>query len=276
MRGFTTALTVIALAFAVGAASAQDAAESEEATQPKTQVPAETSSEKAQAKAAAEAPKPTSLEDLLELVEQGFTVERQENLDREAAFVSAKEQQEQLLGVSLEELARKEELSERLEKRYNENEPAIAGAEARLTERLGELGELFGVVRQVANDLSGQTWDSLTSSQLSGRKDLLDRLGRSKELPTTDDLERLWYELNREIIEQGKIVRYQAEVLTLDGKKEQQEVIRAGPFSVVANGKYLLWESADQILVEMNRQPPGKYLSTVSGFASATAVICGS
>ena len=68
MRGFTTALTVIALAFAVGAASAQDAAESEEATQPKTQVPAETSSEKAQAKAAAEAPKPTSLEDLLDFV----------------------------------------------------------------------------------------------------------------------------------------------------------------------------------------------------------------
>ena len=39
-----------------------------------------------------------------------------------------------------------------------------------------QMGELFGVVRQVANDLSGQTWESLTNAQLGSRKDLLDRL----------------------------------------------------------------------------------------------------
>ena len=221
MRAFTVALTFFTLAFAAAAASAQDASTSEDANAKKTQVPAETAAEKAAAKAAAEAPKPTSLKNLLDLVEQGFTVEREENRDREAAFLSQKENQQQLLDEALAELARKEAISQKLEKRYNENEPAIAGAETRLTERLGELGELFGVVRQVATDLSGQTWDSITSSQLTGRKDLLDRLGRSKELPTTDDLEKLWYELNREIIEQGKIVRYDAEVLTLGGQKER-------------------------------------------------------
>ena len=53
--------------------------------------------------------------------------------------------------------------------------------EAQLAEQVGQMGELFGVVRQVATDLSGQAWDSLISSQIKDRKVLLDRLGRSKE-----------------------------------------------------------------------------------------------
>ncbi len=268
---FSKFAAAFAIVLVFGAVNASAQSETDAAAKPKTEIPPATASEMDKAKAAAEAPKPVSLPELLKLVKEGFTVERKENRDRELAFVRAKEKQQQLLEEALAELGREEALSEKLERRYNENEPAIAESEARLTARLGELGELFGVVRQVATDLSGQTWDSMTSSQLSGRGDLLDRLGRSKELPSTEDLERLWYELNREIIEQGKVVRYQAEVLTLDGKKEQQEVVRAGPFSVVANGKYLLWESADQILIEMGRQPPTKYLDTVPGFASATS-----
>jgi len=264
------AMTLL-VAFGAATASAQDKAESEQAAKPMTEVPAATPEEAAEAKAAAAAPKPASLPELLEMVEKGFTIERKENKERELAFVRAKEQQQKLLDQALAELSVEENLSEKLEKRYNENEPVIAEAQARLTQRLGELGELFGVVRQVATDLSGQTWESLTSSQLSGRGELLDRLGRSKELPSTEDLERLWYELNREIIEQGKIVRYKAEVLTLDGNKEMQEVVRAGPFSAVANGKYLLWESKDQILREMKRQPPSKYLDTVEDFVNATS-----
>jgi biopolymer transport protein ExbB len=275
--------TAVAVLFVAGSfpAFAQDAAEdAAEATaegeaeapkKPQTQIPPETAADKAKAKAAAEAPEPKSLQELLKLVQQGFTVERKENKEREAAFQRAKNDQARLLAQAKAELAQEEALSQKLEKRYNENEPLIAEAEARLAQRLGELGELFGVVRQVATDLSGQTWESLTSSQLGGRKDLLDRLGRSKELPTTDDLEKLWFELNREIIEQGKVVRYDTEVLTLGGQKERQEVVRAGPFSAVANGKYLLWESADQILRELGRQPPSKYLDTVSDFEEATS-----
>ncbi len=272
MRRSTAALIVLLLVFVAGTAPAQDAAE-EPASEPKakTEIPAESEAEKARAKAAGEAPKPTSLQDLLDLVQKGFTAERKENRDREAAFLRAKADQKRLLDQALAELAREEAISQKLEMRYNENEPAIAESESRLTQRLGELGELFGVVRQVATDLSGQTWDSLTSSQLGGRKDLLDRLGRSKELPTTEDLEKLWFELNREIVEQGKVVRYESEVLTLDGQKERQEVVRAGPFSVIANGKYLLWESADQILRELNRQPPSKYLDTVADFEGAAS-----
>jgi len=216
-------------------------------------------------------PQPKSLDELLDMVRQGFEAERAENRKREETFKRNKQDQQRLLNEALATLAGEEATSQRLEERYNANEPAIGEAEARLTERLGELGELFGVVRQVATDLSGQTWDSLTSSQLSGRGELLDRLGRSKELPSTEDLEKLWFELQREITEQSRVVRYDATILTIEGSPAKREVIRAGPFSAISEGKYLLWEPADQQLRELNRQPPSRYLDTVAAFAGAPA-----
>jgi biopolymer transport protein ExbB len=95
---------------------------------------------------------------------------------------------------------------------------------------------------------------------------LLDRLGRSKELPSTRDLERLWFELQREMTEQGQVVRYRAPVLTSEGKTEQWDVVRAGPFSAVSRGKFLLWEPTENKLRELTRQPPSRYVDTISDF----------
>jgi biopolymer transport protein ExbB len=183
-------------------------------------------------------------------------------------FKAAKDRQVELLAQARVQLRQSEALSQQLETTYNENEITLAEYEARLTERLGEMGELFGVVRQVATDMSGYVWDSLTSSQLGSRRDLLEKLGRSKELPSTEDLENLWYELQREMTAQGHVVAYTAPVLTTEGVVREQEVIRAGPFSAVSQGKYLLWEVDEQKLRELTRQPPARYVNTIEDFAS--------
>jgi biopolymer transport protein ExbB len=217
----------------------------------------------------AAAAEPQSLFELLERVKQGLEVEKAENLRREQEFIRARADQQRLLAEAQAVVAQKEALSQELEQTYNANEKLIGESEALLAERLGELGELFGVVRQVATDTSSQVWDSLVSSQLEPRTDLLDRLGRSKELPTTDDLERLWYELQREMTHQGEVVRYRAPVLTPEGQEEERDVVRAGPFSAVSGGRYLLWEPSMQKLRELTRQPPSRYASTVGPFEEA-------
>jgi biopolymer transport protein ExbB len=268
MRALPTVLTVgllIGVLWAAPGVRAQETATEAEPT------PAQAATEAVEAlPPGPEPPQPKSLDELLEMVRQGFEEERAENRQREEEFLRAKEDQERLLAEALATLEREEATSQRLENTYNENEPAIATLEAQLAERLGELGELFGVVRQIATDLGGQVWDSLTSSQLGPRRELLDRLGRSKELPSTEDLEKLWYELQREITEQGKVVRYQAGVVTTEGTQTQQQVIRAGPFSAIADGRYLLWEPREQQLHELNRQPPARYVATIPPFEAAT------
>jgi len=232
--------------------------------------PAATEQGAASAEAGLEAPRPKSLDELLEMVREGFDEERIANLRRVEEFKRNKAQQERLLAEAVATLGRDEATSQQLELEYNQNELAIGAAQDRMTKRLGELGELFGVVRQVATDLGGQTWDSLTSSEGGSHRELLDRLGRSNELPSTEDLERLWLELQREITKQGKVSRYRTKVLTLEGTQEEREVIRAGPFVAISGGRYLLWEPEDQILRELNRQPPSIHLDTVSAFENAT------
>jgi biopolymer transport protein ExbB len=66
-------------------------------------------------------------------------------------------------------------------------------------------------------------------------------------------------------------VRYRAPVLTIEGQIEEREVVRAGPFSAVSRGRYLLWEPREQKLRELTRQPPSRYLSTAESFEKATS-----
>ena len=266
-------LCILLLAFGSGAAHAQAAKKADgkgAATDAEgMEKPAE--APQADIPPAPPTPQPKSLFDLLDMVQQGLELESKENQEREVRFKTEKEQQAQLLAEAQKTLAEKEALSQRFEAAYNKNEGIIADNEARLSDKLGQMGEIFGAVRLVATEASGNMWESLISSQIGSRKELLDRLGRSKELPTTNDLERLWYELQREMTQQGQVVRYDADVLTTEGKVEKQSVVRAGPFSAVSQGKYLLWQSDQGKLRVLTRQPPSRYLNTVEPFEEAKA-----
>ncbi len=263
MRTFSVTIALFTAAFvfqgAAPAAHAQEEASQSDAAQ-----------QAAEATPLPAPPKPRSLDQLLEMVADGFETERAANRQRVGEFQRNKDEQERLLQEALDTLAYEESISQRMELRYNENELGIGTAESRMTERLGELGELFGVVRQVATDLGAQTWDSLTSSDGGSHQELLDRLGRSNELPSTDDLEKLWLELQREITKQGKVERYRATVLTIEGTQEEREIIRAGPFTAISRGNYLLWEPTDQMLRELERQPPSRHHDTVAAFENAS------
>jgi biopolymer transport protein ExbB len=215
-------------------------------------------------------PQAKSLDELLKLVEQGWREQRVEDQERVRRFQREKADQEKVLAEAKATLARLEARSQQLEAEFQENETTLAELEASLSDRLGALGELFGVVRQVAGDMSGQVEGSLSSAQLDGRREFLKELGQSKALPSIAKLERLWYEMTREMTAQGDVVRFPANVLQLDGEEVREDVIRAGVFTAVANGEYLLWDPDIQRLRELARQPPSQFLQTVSGFEEAT------
>ena len=254
----------IAMGISAGAlavtAQAQEAQQAEQAAAPSAEP------------AAPQEPQAKSLDELLELVREEWRDERKENKEREARFLAAKAQQAKLLADAKALQMRLEARSEQLESVFEENEHTLAQLEETLTERMGTLGELFGVVRQVAGDTRGNIESSLVSAQIGGRTEFLEALGKSKALPAIADLERLWYELQREMTEQGKVVRFTAPVLNPDGDAEDREVIRAGVFSAISGGRYVLWEidaAGVGKLRDLAKQPPARYLSTVAGFENA-------
>ena len=159
MRSFLAILLLIGAQWAAPALAQQTPPQSQPAV---TQEPAPETAAPPSAP-----PQPKSLDQLLEMVREGFDAERAANQRREEEFKRNKQDQERLLEEALAKLAGDEATSQRLEVRYNENEVAIGTAQERMTERLGELGELFGVVRQVATDLGAQTWDSMKRDRKS-------------------------------------------------------------------------------------------------------------
>jgi biopolymer transport protein ExbB len=183
------------------------------------------------------AEKPKSLDALLQLIRDGGRADREEDARREAEFRAARDQQAALLAAARAAQAAEEARSAVLEDDFEANEKILPELGETLREKLGTLGELFGMVRQVAGDTLGFTAGSLVSAQLGPRRELLARLAESRELPSIDDLERLWFTLQQEMTEAGKVVRFPATVVDADGSEHERQVVRIGPFNVIADGQ---------------------------------------
>ncbi len=220
-----------------------------------------------------EGPQPATVEELLQKVREGWVVEKREDVERERRFEDARGQQADLLRKAKATEARAEALSQALEKEYQEKEVTIAELQEALAERLGNLGELFGVTRQIAGDTRSNLEFSITSAQFDNERiEFLEGLGRSKALPSIGALERLWAEMVREMVEQGKIVEFSANVLTSEGV-ERRDVVRAGVFSVISNGEYLLFENGE--LQALSRQPPSRFVGTIGDYVGSTTELTG-
>jgi len=216
-----------------------------------------------------EAPRAKSLDELLGLVRKGLRVEKDENQKREAEFVAQKREQQRLLNEAVATREAEEYRSEQLEKAFEENEGRIAELEDLLAERLGNLGELFGVVRQVAGDTRSSVESSLVSAQLPDRAQFLAELGQSKSLPRIKQLEQLWFLLQQEMTESGKVVRFPAKIVLEGGAEAEREVVRIGVFNAVADGRYLRWLPDVGRLAEFGSQPARKFVSTLSNLDNA-------
>jgi len=213
----------------------------------------------------------SNLEQLLDRVRQGRAQDNAENRQREAEFRATRANQQRLLDEAKAAVKREERLSDELENTFQKNELELAELENLLQDRLGAFGELFGVVRQVAGDTRGQLRQSIISSQLPGRDTAIDSLAQSTQLPQLSELETLWYTLLEEATEQGKVVRYQAPVVTVDGNENVASVVRIGPFTALADNNYVQYLSATQQLTELARQPASRFVDAGQNIYNADA-----
>jgi len=218
---------------------------------------------------------PANLDALLQQIRKGSAQDQKENAEREKRFLADKQQQANLLAKAKSELAAEERRSDELERTFSSGEQRLGVLEAQLRDRMGNLGELFGVVRQVAGDTAGVVDGSLISAQYPGRGDALAAIAQSKKLPKISELEELWYAIQQEMTEAGKVVRFPAIVVGVDGDKTEREVVRVGPFTAMSGSKYLNYVVETHRLEELARQPASRHTNSVKKFTSATSGIVG-
>ena len=217
-----------------------------------------------------------SLDQLLDFVKQGQATEAKENRAREARFKNAKNRQAQLLAEAKVMRKKEEDRSARLENTFEQNELKVAEKGRQLKERLGTLTELFGHLTSTAGDLRSSFANSLVSAQYPGRDEFLDQLiakmTGAEQLPSIEEIERLWFEIQREMTESGKVVSFTAEVAKPGGEKESRTVVRVGTFNVISDeGRYLQYIAETDTLAELARQPSGAYMGWASDLAGSTS-----
>ncbi|MCK5324403.1 MAG: MotA/TolQ/ExbB proton channel family protein [Woeseiaceae bacterium] len=217
----------------------------------------------------------SSMAELLRLIEQGQARDSQEGRQREADFARRKNEQQNLLNQARAERNRQERESARLEQLFEDRQAQIVAARAALDERLGALKELFGVLQTVAGDTQGRFTNSLTHIQFPNREDFLVELGSkmagASTLASIEDIERLWFELQREITESGSIVRFNHAVTLANGEETQMEIVRVGTFNVASTVGYLQFTPSTGRVSELQRQPEqGRFTSSAKDIVSAT------
>lgn len=203
--------------------------------------------------------KAQDLNQLLKMVRDSKIAESNEHKQREAEFRRSKANQASLLQKAENTKASEEARSERLETKYEEQELLVQQKRKQLEERMGSLKELFGHLTSTSGDLAAMLETSIVSAQYPNREEFLDglieKMNSETKLPTIDEIERVWYELQREIVESGRVVKFTAEVSDPAGNTTSREVVRVGNYNLLSDGKYLSYNSAKESIGELGRQP---------------------
>jgi biopolymer transport protein ExbB len=219
--------------------------------------------------AAGAAPAVDSLDELLEQTRNARALQAKANAAREKEFLERRDEQAALLAEAKRARDAAEARSKELSARFDANETRLAELEDLTTQRLGTLGELFGVVRQVAGDGASVMYNSLVSAQYPKRDEFFASLGQAKALPSIEELERLWFEIQREMTESGRVVRWQSTIVDKDGVPKPAEVVRIGGFVAMSEGRYLNYLPSVGRLGVLSRQPPGELVAQAEKLQAA-------
>ena len=217
----------------------------------------------------------STMDELLGQIEQGQARDSQEAREREARFAQSRNEQQNLVNQARAERTRQENTSAQLEALFNENQEQIVLARAALDERLGALKELFGVLQTVSGDAQGRFNTSLTNIQFPDREGFLVKLGSkmagASSLASIEEIEQLWFELQREVSESGKIVKFPLEITKADGEVVTTDVVRVGTFNIVFEDGYLTYSGGDSAVQELQRQPEqGRYTNSTADMVNAS------
>lgn len=206
------------------------------------------------------------LQQLLQQIRSDVVQDRSRDAERLQAFRGDHARQQALLNEARTRLAAAEAEQEKLKVEFQTNEDALTEQGEALRARSGQLGEVFGVVKQQAQELQGQLSDSLISAEYPQRSELL-AFAELKRIPSLAELEGLWFLLQQEMTATGEVSRFSAPVVQPDGSRIETEVLRIGPFSAITNdGRYLIHDNA--VLQQLPVQPGAGVIAQARDFAA--------
>jgi len=202
-----------------------------------------------------------TMEKLLEITKTDSITTGMINIEREEKFLSTRNRQRDLLEEAKIRLNQEEERSVRLQQEFEDNEKILEDIGETLRIRIGNFGELFGVVRQVAGEAIATVKNSLVSIQYPGREDSLVVLAEIRNLPSIDQMKGLIVTMLEEMTKSGNVERFNSQVILPGGSISDAEVVRVGVFNAITENFFLKFIPETQSLQILARQPARRFRS---------------
>ncbi len=211
-----------------------------------------------------------SLNELLRASEQQARAVSQQNKERLRRFAAERNNQRALLRRAQSDRNAAQSWADELKKQFDDNEKQLEDLQDLFRSQSGNMGEMFGVVRQVAGDVKGTIDASMVSAQYPDRGELAARLAQIKGLPSIDELNDLRVLMLNEMVESAKVVRFPTQIVNADGTMSAADVVRVGVFNLVTGDEFLAYEQATKSVKVLPRQPKGRYRKMASNLYNAT------
>ncbi|MBT5031657.1 MAG: energy transducer TonB [Proteobacteria bacterium] len=207
---------------------------------------------------------------------------------RESRFAGDRDARQGELTSMRNERTRQERISDQLDAQFETNAVLLEELQSELQRELGDLQELFGVIQQTASEAQEDYRTSYISVHYPERAETLrrmvEKMASLTELISIDEIEELWFHLQNDMIEQGKVVRFSAPVTFKTGESmnelgetidlfatEDREVTRIGVFNTVTGNDIATYDN-ERGLVLLDRQMPGPYTGFSNDLQQASGV----
>jgi biopolymer transport protein ExbB len=209
-----------------------------------------------------------ALNELLKQVQQSSQQAAQLNAEREARFLRNKNEQAGLLAKAEADMAAAQQRVAAVKARYDAHQKSVGELKARLQERAGDYQQVYAAVKQAAGDFRAVAASSLVGAQVPERLEILDRLAEQREVPGVAELEQLWFAMQQEMTESGRVARFTTTILDDEGVRREAEVIRVGTFTALSGDSYLTLEN--NRLAALPKQPRAELRALAEDFAELT------
>jgi len=217
------------------------------------------------------------------------SADRSANSAREARFKKQLSTAQGKLSKAKSARVKEEKISTQLDNEIKANDIKIAELQEDLSRELGDLKELFGVIQQTASEAQEGYKTSLISAQYPNRaedlRQMVEKMASLTDLVSISEIEVLWFELQNELVEQSKIVKYNQPVNFVTEYKKDSEgndqpvfeardrtVTRVGSFSGITDNDIVVYKN-NVGLVAYENQMQGEFISLSNGLQNSQSGI---
>jgi biopolymer transport protein ExbB len=226
------------------------------------------------------------IDKILNAARSGSTNDAKTSTSRENRFKAERNRQQGLLTGMKNERTRQERISDQLDTQFTSNQQSIENLQEELRKELGDLKELFGVIQLTAGEAQEDYKNSLISAHYPERAEnlrvMVAKMASLTDLVSIKELEDLWYQLQNEMTEQGKVTKFTAPVTFLSGQEpneegelvdvystEDREITRVGVFNAVSGNDIATYDN-ERGLVLLDRQMRGDFVKSSAALQNAT------